>query len=93
MKEKIPKWIRKLILNTSPQTGAYRSKAPILSHIYFILEPLRDLVTISTNWSLELKKPVAMHLDAIFSLIKWQSTSMFSVLSWKTGLDEICKTA
>ena len=75
-KKKIPKWIRKLILNTPPQTGSYRSKAPSLSHIHFILGPLRDLVKISASWSLELTKLVVMHPDASFSLIKWQSTSM-----------------
>ena len=31
---------------------------------------------ISASWSLELTKLVVMHPDAIFSLIKWQSTSM-----------------
>ena len=33
-KEKIPKWIRKLILNTLPQVGAYRSNE---LHMYLIL--------------------------------------------------------
>ena len=36
---------------------------------------------ISASWSLELTKLVVMHPDAIFSLIKWQSTSMCLVLS------------
>ena len=80
------KWIRRLNLNTPPQVGVYRSKAPSLLHIYFILGSLRDLVKISASWSLELIKLVVMHPDAIFSL-------MYLVLSWKTGLDEICKTA
>ena len=83
-----PKWIRRLIFNTPPQAGAYRSKAPSLSHIYFILRPLRDLVKISASWSLELTKLVVMHHDAIFSLIKWQSTSMCLVFSWKIVLDD-----
>ena len=48
---------------------------------------------ISASWSLELTKLIVMHLDATFSLIKWQSTSMCLVLSWKTELDEICKVA
>ena len=85
--KKIPKWIRKLILNTPPQAGACRSKASSLLHIYFILGPLRDLVKIFISWSLELTKLVVMHPDAIFSLIKWQSVSMSLVLSWKTRLD------
>ena len=33
-KENIPKWIRKLILNTSPQAGAYRLNE---LHMYLIL--------------------------------------------------------
>ena len=66
-------------------------KASSLSHIYFILGPLRDLVKISASWTLELTKLVVMHPDAIFYLIKWQSTLMCLVISWKTGLDEICK--
>ena len=48
---------------------------------------------ISASWSLELTKLVFMHPNAIFYLIKWQSTSMCLVLSWKTVLDEICKAA
>ena len=72
------KWIRRLNLNTPPQAGASRSKAPSLSHIYFILRPLRGLVKISSNWSLELKKTsshafrcnllsdeVAIHFDVV----------------------------
>ena len=46
---------------------------------------------ISASWSLELTEQVVMHPNAIFSLIKWQSTLMCLVLSWKTGLDEIGK--
>ena len=59
----------------------------------YIIYPrtLRDLVKISASWSLELTKLVVMHPDASFSLIKWQSISMYLVLAWKTGLDEICK--
>ena len=57
-KEKIPKWIRKLILNTPSQVGAYRSNVLRLSHIYFIPRPLRDLVMISASWSLEFTKLV-----------------------------------
>ena len=48
---------------------------------------------ISDSWSFELTKLVVMHSNEIFSLIKWQSTSMCLVLSWKTGLDAICKAA
>ena len=46
---------------------------------------------IFASWLLELTKVVVIHPDAIFSLTKWQSTSMCLDLSWKTGLDEICK--
>ena len=46
---------------------------------------------IYANWSLELTKLVLMHPDVIFSLIKWQSTLMCLVLSWKIGFDEICE--
>ena len=81
-KEKIPKWIRKLILNTSPQVGAYRSKAPSLSHIYFILGPLRDSVKIcslvirvdetSSHASRcnILSDKVAIHFDVLGPLMK-----------------------
>ena len=79
--------------NTPPQAGAYMFYAPSLLQMYLILGPLRDLVKISVSWSFELTKLVATHSDAIFSLMKWQSTSMCLVLSWKTGLDAICKAA
>ena len=69
------------------------SYAPSLLQMYLILGPLRDLVKMSASWSFELTKLVAIHPDAIFSLMKWQSTSMCLVLSWKTGLDAICKAA
>ena len=58
------------ILNTPPQAGAYRSNAPNMLQMYFILRPLRDLVNTSASWSLELTKLGVMHLDAIFSLMK-----------------------
>ena len=67
--------------------------APSLLQMYLILGPLRDLVKIFASWSFELTKLVATHHDAIFSLMKWQLTSMCLVLSWKTGLDVICKAA
>ena len=67
--------------------------APSLLQMYLILGPLRDLVKISASWSFELTKLVVTHPDAIFSLMKWQSTSMCLVFSWKTKLDAICKAA
>ena len=82
-----------ILFNTPPQAGAYTSYAPSLLQIYLILGPLRDLVKMSASWSFELTKLVATHPDAIFSLMKWQSTSICLVLSWKTGLDAICNAA
>ena len=79
-----------IIFNTPPQAGAYMSYAPSLLQMYLILGPLRDLVKMSARWSFELAKLVATYPDAIFSLMKWQSTSICLVLSWKTGLDAIC---
>ena len=77
--------------NTPPQARAYMLYAPSLLQMY--LGPLRDLVKISVSWSFELTKLVITHPNAIFSLMKWQSTSMCLVLSWKTKLDAICKAA
>ena len=82
-----------IIFNTSPQAGAYMSYVPSLLQMYLILGPLRDLVKMSASWSFELTKLVATHPDAIFSLMKWQSTSICLVLSWKTELDAICNAA
>ena len=59
-----------MILNTTPQAGAYKSNVPSLSQMYLILGLLRDLVNTFASWSLELAKLVVMHLDAIFSLMK-----------------------
>ena len=80
-KEKNPSLIRKLILDTLPQAGAFKSYAPTLSQMYLILGLLRDLVKMSASWSFELTKLVATHPDAIFSVLKCQSTSICSVLS------------
>lgn len=45
---------------TPPQVGAYMSYLPSLLHIDSTRDPLRDLVNISVNWSLELTKPAAV---------------------------------
>ena len=82
-----------IIFNTPPQVGAYTLYAPSLLQMYLILGPLRDLVKMSASWSFELTKLVVTHPDAIFSLMKWQSTSICLVLSWKTGLHAICNAA
>ena len=82
-----------IIFNTHSQAGAYMSYAPSLLQMYLILKPLRDLVKMSASWSFELTKLVATHPDAIFSLMKWQTTSICLVFSWKTGLDAICNAA
>ena len=79
-----------IIFNTPPQGGAYMSYAPSLLQMYLILGSLRDLVKMSASWSFVLTTLVATHPDAIFSLMKWQSTSICLVLSWKIGLDAIC---
>ena len=82
-----------IIFNTPPQAGVYMSYAPSLLQMYLILGPLRDLVKMSASWSFELTKLIATHPDAIFSLMKWQSTSICLVISWKTGLDAKCNAA
>ena len=75
------------------EAGAYTSYALSLLQMNLILRPLRDLVKMSASWSFELTKFVATHPDAIFSLMKWQSTLICLVLSWKTGLYAICNAA
>ena len=81
------------IFNAPPQARAYMLYAPSLLQMYLILGPLRDLVKMVASWSIELRKLVATHPNAIFSLMKWQSTSICLVLSWKTGFDAICNAA
>ena len=66
--------------NTPPQAGAYKSYAPSLEHIDWILVPFKDLVKISAGLSLELMNSVIISLDNNFSQMKWQSISMCLVL-------------
>ena len=82
----------RLNLNTPPQAGTYRSKAPNLSHIYFILRPLRNLVKISASWSFELTKLVIMQsrCNILFDKVAIHF-DVFGPLMEKTGLDEMCK--
>ena len=82
-----------LTLPLKPQARAYKSYAPSLLQMKLMRGPQIDLVRISANWPSELTKLVTMRPENIFSLIKWQSTSMCLVLSWNTRLDAIWSAA
>ena len=47
----------------------------------------------SASWSFEFTKLVVMSPDRIFYLMKWQSTSVCLVLSWKSRLEAMCSAA
>ena len=51
------------------------------------------LVNTSASCKLVLTWKVLIMPACIFSLIKWQSTSICFVLSWNTGLAAMCKAA
>lgn len=43
----------------------------------------------SASWSFKFDKDG--HSERLLSLIKWKFTSMYLIVSWKTGLDAMCK--